>query len=280
MSRTLHFSGSPLGAENIDTVNGVIRGVSVISGGVVARGHDLEVDGVTLAQMHECARLKGQVPVKVDHHKGGGGAAAVCGFLCNFRQEEGKLKADWHLLQTHPQRDQILETAQRMPRGVGLSAAFISPENAERGKARCSELISVDYVTLPAANPDGMFSRRDNPQERLSGVEKVRRVIGAAGRGAEVGAVGGIAARALLRRRGTIDGVATTGAAVGALVNGEPVHLFGHPAAMGPLMAIGKRHGLAVLEDAAQAFGAALDGVPCGARGDAATFSFFPTKNL
>ena len=59
-----------------------------------------------------------------------------------------------------------------------------------------------------------------------------------------------------------------------------PVHLFGHPAAMGPLMAIGKRHGLAVLEDAAQAFGAALDGVRCGAIGDAATFSFFPTKNL
>jgi dTDP-4-amino-4,6-dideoxygalactose transaminase len=59
-----------------------------------------------------------------------------------------------------------------------------------------------------------------------------------------------------------------------------PVHLFGHPAAMAPLMAIGKRHGLPVLEDAAQAFGAALDGVRCGAIGDAATFSFFPTKNL
>ena len=59
-----------------------------------------------------------------------------------------------------------------------------------------------------------------------------------------------------------------------------PVHLFGHPAAMGPLMALGKRRGLAVLEDAAQAFGATLGGVPCGALGDAATFSFFPTKNL
>jgi dTDP-4-amino-4,6-dideoxygalactose transaminase len=59
-----------------------------------------------------------------------------------------------------------------------------------------------------------------------------------------------------------------------------PVHLFGHPAAMRPLGGVAKRHGLAVLEDAAQAFGAALDGVPCGALGDAATFSFFPTKNL
>ncbi len=59
-----------------------------------------------------------------------------------------------------------------------------------------------------------------------------------------------------------------------------PVHLFGHPAAMVPLRAICAKHDLALLEDAAQAYGASLDGVRCGALGDAATFSFFPTKNL
>ena len=59
-----------------------------------------------------------------------------------------------------------------------------------------------------------------------------------------------------------------------------PVHLFGHPAAMGPLAEICARHSLALLEDAAQAYGASLDGVRCGALGDVATFSFFPTKNL
>jgi dTDP-4-amino-4,6-dideoxygalactose transaminase len=58
------------------------------------------------------------------------------------------------------------------------------------------------------------------------------------------------------------------------------VHLFGHPAAMGPLAGLCSKHGLALLEDAAQAYGASLDGVRCGALGDAATFSFFPTKNL
>ncbi len=58
------------------------------------------------------------------------------------------------------------------------------------------------------------------------------------------------------------------------------VHLFGHPAAMGELAAVGKRHGLPVVEDAAQAYGASIDGRRCGAIGDAATFSFFPTKNL
>jgi dTDP-4-amino-4,6-dideoxygalactose transaminase len=58
------------------------------------------------------------------------------------------------------------------------------------------------------------------------------------------------------------------------------VHLFGHPAAMGPLGELCGRHGLALLEDAAQAYGASLDGVPCGGLADVATFSFFPTKNL
>jgi dTDP-4-amino-4,6-dideoxygalactose transaminase len=59
-----------------------------------------------------------------------------------------------------------------------------------------------------------------------------------------------------------------------------PVHLFGHPADMGALTALGRKHGIPVIEDAAQAYGAALGGVRCGALGDAATFSFFPTKNL
>ena len=158
-------------ADKIDTVNAVIRGVSVITSGLIARGHDLEVDQVTLDQMQACADAKGQVPVKVDHKSG---AAAVCGFLTKFRQEDGKLKADWFLLESHPQKAQILEVAQRMPRGVGLSASFVSPEKPERtqsGKAaaRCLELISVDYVTLPAANPNGMFAAKvDSPNTAMT----------------------------------------------------------------------------------------------------------------
>jgi dTDP-4-amino-4,6-dideoxygalactose transaminase len=63
-----------------------------------------------------------------------------------------------------------------------------------------------------------------------------------------------------------------------------PVHLFGHPAPMNELLAIARRHNLRVLEDAAQAWGASLkiDGQSkgCGAQGDIASFSFYPTKNL
>jgi UDP-N-acetyl-3-dehydro-alpha-D-glucosamine 3-aminotranferase len=59
-----------------------------------------------------------------------------------------------------------------------------------------------------------------------------------------------------------------------------PVHLYGHPAAMEDLTHITRQHGLALIEDAAQAIGAAYHGRPVGTWGDAACLSFYPTKNL
>lgn len=59
-----------------------------------------------------------------------------------------------------------------------------------------------------------------------------------------------------------------------------PVHLFGQMADMDATRQLAKAHGLWVIEDAAQALGAALEGCPAGSMGDFATFSFFPTKNL
>lgn len=59
-----------------------------------------------------------------------------------------------------------------------------------------------------------------------------------------------------------------------------PVHLFGHPADMDRLLAIARAHGLAVVEDAAQAHGARLGGRRCGTFGHAGCFSFYPAKNL
>ena len=59
-----------------------------------------------------------------------------------------------------------------------------------------------------------------------------------------------------------------------------PVHLFGHPLPADRFRAIGEQHGLPVLEDTAQALGAADAGGRAGGWGEAAALSFFPTKNL
>lgn len=59
-----------------------------------------------------------------------------------------------------------------------------------------------------------------------------------------------------------------------------PVHLYGQPADMDPILAVAKRHRLVVIEDAAQAHGAKYKGCPVGSLGDMACFSFYPAKNL
>ena len=59
-----------------------------------------------------------------------------------------------------------------------------------------------------------------------------------------------------------------------------PVHLYGHPAALAPLMALATRRSLKLVEDCAQAHGARWQDRRLGTFGDAASFSFYPTKNL
>lgn len=192
MSNIYRFEVTSLEKGVVDRENGIVRGVSVITAGVEAKGHKLHVDKKTLQQMHELAEEKGQVPVKWNH---GSGADAVNGFLTNFRIEGNKLKADWHLLKTHEKFDQALELAERMPENVGFSTSFAGQPELEDGTkvhrpddrtkthytmqrgarvpvpkdavmlARCTDLVSVDLVATPAANPDGMFEVMGRIQE-------------------------------------------------------------------------------------------------------------------
>jgi dTDP-4-amino-4,6-dideoxygalactose transaminase len=59
-----------------------------------------------------------------------------------------------------------------------------------------------------------------------------------------------------------------------------PVHLYGEPAELEPILALARRHGLRVIEDCAQSHGALYQGRLTGSFGDIACFSFYPTKNL
>jgi dTDP-4-amino-4,6-dideoxygalactose transaminase len=59
-----------------------------------------------------------------------------------------------------------------------------------------------------------------------------------------------------------------------------PVHLYGRPADLGAIVPLARRHGAVLIEDCAQAHGATFEGKRAGSLGDAASFSFYPTKNL
>jgi dTDP-4-amino-4,6-dideoxygalactose transaminase len=59
-----------------------------------------------------------------------------------------------------------------------------------------------------------------------------------------------------------------------------PVHLYGQPVDLAPILMVARRHGLRVVEDCAQAHGATYQGKRVGGWGDLGCFSFYPTKNL
>jgi dTDP-4-amino-4,6-dideoxygalactose transaminase len=59
-----------------------------------------------------------------------------------------------------------------------------------------------------------------------------------------------------------------------------PIHAFGQPADMDPILAVARRHGLAVIEDACEAIGAEYNGRKAGTLGDAAVFAFYPNKQM
>jgi dTDP-4-amino-4,6-dideoxygalactose transaminase len=78
----------------------------------------------------------------------------------------------------------------------------------------------------------------------------------------------------------SLDPAAVAAAIAPRTVAIMPVHLYGHAADMTALTALAEQHGLAVIEDAAQAHGATWRGRPVGSFGKAGCFSFYPTKNM
>lgn len=170
----IEFRALGLDHGKIDKDKGIIHDVSLITSHIEARGHDLHTDDVTLEQVCDLASAMGQVPVKWNHKTG---ADSVNGYVTNFRVAGNKTKADWHLLMSHPNYDQAIELAERMPGNVGLSVAFVGAEpESKNGKkfARVEELVSVDLVAQPAANPGGLFEEGDVEAGAAALVDRLR----------------------------------------------------------------------------------------------------------
>jgi hypothetical protein len=146
----------------VDRTTGVITGVSVATIGE-ARGHAVKLDRTTLDQLKALADKAGSVRVGIDHWSGFEG---IAGSLRAFRIEGDNLRADLHLLENHPARERILEMAEKMPGNFGLSIAYVGSSEEKDGVAfaRISELLSVDLVDAPAANPSGLFAAPDGTE--------------------------------------------------------------------------------------------------------------------
>lgn len=156
----------PFACGHVDKVNHIIYGVALMTGDLTAEGHELEVDEKTLEQVLGCAKKTGKIPVKLNH---GAGIENLNGYIdgATAFKEGNKIRGNWHLLASHDETAKMEERAEKQPETFGMSAAFkgggeVLKDGAKKGRkaARCERLLSVDCVTQPAANPDGLFAAK------------------------------------------------------------------------------------------------------------------------
>lgn len=156
---TLNNPAISFAAKNgsVDERAGIIYGMSCITQGE-ARGHDMHVDSKSIQTCFDATRSWASgVICKADH---GSGLFEIIGTLRNFRIDGDRLRADLHLLKSHPRFASIIEMAKTAPSSVGLSISFsYTPETLEKKTyIRVDQLFSIDLVSNPACNPTGMFS--------------------------------------------------------------------------------------------------------------------------
>ncbi len=156
-------------SQRVDSANGVIYGVSVITEGQAA-GHDLWIDSASVEKIKELS--KGGTKVKINHPQKGENPPfeTTAGSLENFRIEGKQLRADLHLLKSDAYFDKIIEMASKMPDKFGLSVRIEQDIEKKDGKEFCrpTAITSVDLVDEPAANPTGLFSKGDKDEVKMS----------------------------------------------------------------------------------------------------------------
>lgn len=137
------------------------EGISVATVGP-AVGHSMMVDNKTLLQAQEAGQAGSPVKVFLDHEEK---IDSLIGFLENFRIVDDQLRADLDLIGAHPQSAFYQEILKKAPNRVGFSMTFSGQPEEQDGKrfARVAELVSVDLVSRPAANANGVFRAITQP---------------------------------------------------------------------------------------------------------------------
>lgn len=165
----MKHSFSALTGATVSTEDSVIRSVSLIKKGD-AKGHvewssgkQVIVDNETLSQIFSDCVAKGSVKVKADH---GSGVFSTIGWVDNFSLTDSKVTADFHIYGTEPQRERILEIAEKNPEHMGISMEFEGNDITDEKfcYARCNNVIAAALVSDPAANVS-LFSKPNNGGE-------------------------------------------------------------------------------------------------------------------
>ena len=180
----------------------------------------------------------------------------------------------------HAQHDALAAEIDRAVREVCERGDFILGDALERFEAEFAAYIGTTHAIGVGNGGDAIELAL-----RAAGVGPGDEVITAANTFiATVLAILAVGARPVLvdadLERYTIDPAALPSAVTSRTRAIVPVHLFGQPADVDAVLAFARRHHLAVIEDAAQAHGARYNSRRIGGFGDAAAFSFYPSKNL
>jgi dTDP-4-amino-4,6-dideoxygalactose transaminase len=159
-------------------------------------------------------------------------------------------------------------------------AQFIGGERVAQFERDFAHYLGADHVVACASGTDALEIALEalgiGPGDEV--IVPAITWVATAGAVARVGATPVFAD--ILSGEWTLDPSAVRDAVTGRTKALLPVHLYGRPARMVELGAIASEHDLLLIEDCAQAHGAMLGGEKVGSLGDAAIFSFFPTKNL
>ena len=169
-----------LSASAVDTVGGVLSGVTVAKSGVRAKGKYVLLDAsgnITRDPKQAKSRLPvftdekfldtlmgaaqdagGKVKVRSDHDDA---LQARAGYATNFRRLEDRVICDIHLLKSYRDRATVIETAASSPELIGCSIDFVPSFEVQKDKAimRAELLTAVDIVDEGAVTPGGLFMR-------------------------------------------------------------------------------------------------------------------------